>query len=440
MNRVMATMILLLFLLPLAGSAPAQTVVYSNDFETSVTTGWSTRVDNPRFQGGIATAVAPNGPRFLGVFGQQSVRLDLAALPRHDSIRIVFDLYTIYTWDGNRVGEMGPDVWSMGVAGAPPLVRTTFNNTGSATQAYPDSFPGGVNRFRHGAVANYSLGYSNYGDAIYHFDLSIPHDAATLTLEFFGDLKEEFATALLSNESWGIDNITITAVANPVVLSAATLEVGDVTGAPGDLVELPIRLRDARGISASGVTGFSGTLRFDASLLLPVDGTPMGTVTAGVRQIPLAFPATTGPDSILAKLRFRAALGSATSTLLVLDDLDAVGGAIVLDTSAGRFTLLDVCGIGVSRLVATGALPAIKASPNPSSSSIEIVYTLLEDGPASLALFDAAGVRIAILFDGAAVHGEYQRRLDLSTCPAGSYLLVLRSAGSVITHRILLGQ
>jgi hypothetical protein len=434
--KTISILTLLLLLSIEAAPMHAQTPLYANDFQSGTTTGWSTLFVDPGFQGRIATTSPPNGGRFLGEFGNQTVRLDLPVPAPHDTIRVVFDLYVIQTWDGNITDESGQDVWSMGLAGAPPVVRTTFNNTGQATQAYPDSWPGGVNRFRSGAVSNNTLGYTNFGDAIYHFDLRIPHTGAALALEFTAALREAPPTARLSNESWGIDNISISTILAPVVIPAATIEAGVVSGAPGDIVEVPIRLRNARALERSGATSFSGILRFDASLLLPVDRMQLGTVSNGVRSIPLTLPTTTGPDSILTTIRFHAALGSALSTSLSLEGFSSTGGSVLLDTIAGRFALRDYCSAGGPRLVAMGSGGLIKVSPNPAPASLDVEFTLVEDGAVNISLYDPLGIHVSTLFDGIAPHGDHRQIHDAASLPAGDYLILLRTPHSTMTTRV----
>ena len=152
----------------------------------------------------------------------------------------------------------------------------------------------------------------------------------------------------------------------------------------------------------------------------------------------MSLPVTTGPDSILVTIPFRVGLGSAMSTDLVLEGFTATGGTVIIDTVAGRFVLSDICSAGgTARLVLSGArAPLIKISPNPAPEILEIDYTLAEDGPASLMLYDHHGSRVAVLLDEVVIHGEFRRALDLAGYPAGAYLLVLRTASTVVTRRL----
>src|SRR4051812_46906617 len=127
----------------------AQTLVYSNDFETAAPgKEWSadkvevTPKDNRHFLGGCTT---------------DKLTLKLDKLPRHKYIRISLEVYIMGTWDGNATvsansDRVGPDVWRMGVEGSPvPLVDATFSNMDfqspsvtdqAMTQSYPSVLPG----------------------------------------------------------------------------------------------------------------------------------------------------------------------------------------------------------------------------------------------------------------------------------------------------------
>ena len=153
------------------------------------------------------------------------VKLNLTALPTHTQATVAFDLYVIRSWDGNQTvfpsaaavyagmtldgisGAVGPDYWMLQANGQ-TLLDTTFANIPDFRQAYPDNVPGGDNPAQTGAVAANSLGYIFAAwpmDAVYHIERTFAHSAASLALDF---------TALglqgLSDESWGLDNVTVT--------------------------------------------------------------------------------------------------------------------------------------------------------------------------------------------------------------------------------------
>jgi hypothetical protein len=183
---------------PRTSAATTATVVYANDFEGSVGGEWSN----------TATDTTPVGARkFLGQFAAETVNLSLSGLPSHTSVRVEFDLYVIRSWDGNGNSCCGPDEFDLSVSGGPTLLHTTFSNTGDAGnhQAYPGAYPGSQNFARTGATESNSLGYDNFGDTVYHLERRFIHTGGSLVFAFSG-----LASQGLSDESWGLDNVTVT--------------------------------------------------------------------------------------------------------------------------------------------------------------------------------------------------------------------------------------
>ena len=108
---------------PVPVAAPADRVVYSNDFEGAVGREWSLPI----------TDITPDGNRrFLGQFGNDSVVLALRNLPAHQTVLVTFDLFVIRTWDGNR-----GDVWGLALADGRTIFQTTFSNMHEFRQACP---------------------------------------------------------------------------------------------------------------------------------------------------------------------------------------------------------------------------------------------------------------------------------------------------------------
>jgi hypothetical protein len=177
-------------------------VFYSNDFESAVGPEWSN----------TSTDLTPVGNRrFLGQFGNDIVSLSLHNLPAHEEVTVSFDLFVIRSWDG--IGNLtgGPDVWELGVANGlillnQTLLHTTFSNTEEVgnLQSYPDFHPGGVYPGGTGAAEKDTLGYNLYGDSVYALSYTFSHSNSSLSLYFLAYGLQE-----LSDESWGIDNVTV---------------------------------------------------------------------------------------------------------------------------------------------------------------------------------------------------------------------------------------
>lgn len=177
---------------------PDGQVVYVNDFEGILGVEWSH----------TATDRTPTGKTFHGQFANETVRLTLSDLPPHTAVTVAFDLFIIRSWDGNSE-TWGPDVWDLSVDGGPTLFHTTFSYGGE--QAYPDAYPGGAHPARTGAAETNTLGYSFVyaretlqADSVYHLQVTFPHDARSLVLNFSGSGLQH-----LADESWGLDNLMV---------------------------------------------------------------------------------------------------------------------------------------------------------------------------------------------------------------------------------------
>jgi len=216
--------------------------IYRNDFEQAVGPEWSSQTRSS----------TPIGNRqFLGEFGSGSIRLTLNQLPPHTAVTVVFDLFILKSWDGQgpEGDPSGPDKWGFFVDDSDFAFVTTFSNhlpgdssiypEGKA-QKYPSEWPDGENMPAYsGASETDSLGYSYHGpmDAVYHITFTFDHESTSLGLSFWADL-----TNGIPNESWGLDNVVVSIVANtpPIVLAGPDRELYY----PPDRIQLAGVVRD----------------------------------------------------------------------------------------------------------------------------------------------------------------------------------------------------
>jgi hypothetical protein len=208
-TKILSGLVLTTFLF--TSQAGAQ-LVYFNNFQGAVAIEWSSR----------ATEAPPADANriFLGRFADGTVSLSLSALPAHSSLSLDFDLFIMSSWDGDGPEPGTPDIWSLSVAGGPTLVHTTFSNFPNRTQDYPNAYddvPGGaVNPPKTGAVEVNTLGYPGFlnfpgGDSVYHMQFDIPHTASSVMFNFVGGP----GLTSVADESWGLDNVRVVAVAEP---------------------------------------------------------------------------------------------------------------------------------------------------------------------------------------------------------------------------------
>ncbi len=194
--------ITLLAALAAAASAHAQ-IVYTQNFEAPGGGEWSN----------TTTSTTPIGARgFLGEFGNETVSLDLTGLPAHGQVTISFDLFAIRTWDGNGLtpGDEDRFIVSLGDGVTQTdALNTTFSNHETQVQAYPDSLASTLTHApRTGADESNTLGYTFSAvqrDTVYNLTFTVAHTSSSFSADFQAILNQG-----IGDESWGLDNVTVT--------------------------------------------------------------------------------------------------------------------------------------------------------------------------------------------------------------------------------------
>lgn len=184
---------------------PRTSLVYSERFDQGTSpVRWTHRTV-------IAT---PSHRSFLGEFANDTVKLTLPNLKKHDFIRVSMELLILRSWDGTMTTTsdgmlaIGPDIWIASVENGPELLRAAFSNGDARGTRRIQSYPGLIGERtlpRHGASENDTLGYGS--DSVYHLELIFPHQGADLTLCFRGEGLQDGM-----DETWGIDNVHVEAL------------------------------------------------------------------------------------------------------------------------------------------------------------------------------------------------------------------------------------
>jgi hypothetical protein len=158
----------------------------------------------------------------LGRYFDGGFNLRLENLPRHDVIKISFDLYINDSWDGNSVGSAtavgGPDLWQMKVDGD-TYINTTFSNSPCndsycLMQSYPQNYPYN-NPPKTGAYRSDLPGTCHFigipgGTSLYKIEKVIRHKSSSVLLDFRDSLKQSNSGDPFCDESWSLDNLTVT--------------------------------------------------------------------------------------------------------------------------------------------------------------------------------------------------------------------------------------
>jgi hypothetical protein len=221
-------------------------------------------------------------------------------------------------------------------------------------------------------------------------------------------------------------------------IDTATISIASASGSPGDYIEVPIYIKN---VSSKGIlptiTGFKVELRFNSTMLEPVDIANNINNIEDINSIQLTLPAQFGADSILAKIPFIVGLGNDTVTQLSLLHSYPIGnGRIVLKEESGSFNLKNYCKEGNNRLFEpNGRLYLSNVFPNPLVIVGKIKYELFESGYTKLYLSDLQGNKIKSLFEGYAEAGIAELDFDLQELANGTYFLILETPTKRLIRR-----
>jgi len=151
-------------------------------------------------------------------------------------------------------------------------------------------------------------------------------------------------------------------------IASAQIQVNNGEAYPGDVISIPIILKNPKNIIYSGASGFTSDVSFNSSLLFPLN-TSIGTEQNGIRTIPLDLPAMSAENDTLINIKFKVALGNDSTTPLKLENTISTGGKVALTPIDGTFNLLGICQDGGARLVQTSVVKEgiISISPNPEN-------------------------------------------------------------------------
>ena len=185
-------------------------MIFEDDFELLDLRGWSNWANDVTHREQFT--------RFLGRFDNETVTLNLAALPPHDQVELTFDLYLIDSWSG--VVPEGPDFFKVGHSGSTNnLLLHTFStyceqhDKRSYTATQPESCGEliGFGRVRPDSI------YRNLNNGFV-----FEHSESTLSISF------------TEQKQWGIDNVRVSI--RGVATDEPVRATGPIAGLPAGAV------------------------------------------------------------------------------------------------------------------------------------------------------------------------------------------------------------
>src|SRR3989339_787517 len=216
--------------------------------------------------------------------------------------------------------------------------------------------------------------------------------------------------------------------------SSATITVADCEGSIGDTIDVKIFLSGKHDLEYSSLTGFSGDLNMNYSLLYPVSVTSRGIVNDGERIISLLMPLPLDGDSTLASMKFRVILGNDTVSNLSLFDVKGIDADIPIAVKDGIFRLKGYCNEGGPRLVNTNIPLSLKiVSENPARDESKLEFSLIEESFIELSLFNVNGIKVETFISDYFKQGRFAKIINLKNVSSGFYLITLKTPTRTIS-------
>lgn len=269
-----------------------------------------------------------------------------------------------------------------------------------------------------------------------------PNETAGIQLRYTPSALEINNGTLAIEHNGNLSPLKIALLGEGVIprVDTLTLSASDISGEPGQIIEMPIYIRNLspNGIKSS-ITGFTTNLRFNSSLLLPLDYFP-SYLDGSERVMQISLPTQFGPDSILTKLKFKVALGNDTISTMKLEYTAPIGlGKVLISENEGKFRLKGFCEEETPRLFDSDGKIFLKQTfPNPAINSITLSFSLIETDLTKLYIIDITGKIVKYILDEIAQKGEYSVQVDISDLPSGQYRYILETPTRKFTNNLII--
>ncbi len=93
-----------------------------------------------------------------------------------------------------------------------------------------------------------------------------------------------------------------------------------------------------------------------------------------------------------------------------------------------------------SSFIAVNPVSEMKLFPNPAGLITNVQYTLDSEQKVDMAIYSPTGQLVDVLASGTQVKGSYEVRYDVSTLPAGTYIIRMVTQGAVTTRRLVIAH
>jgi hypothetical protein len=224
------------------------------------------------------------------------------------------------------------------------------------------------------------------------------------------------------------------------ILRKASVCIDPTEASTGQTVTMPLMLKNSENLVVNGQSiGFSVKLRFNSTILAPVEKPDKDVITGTDRIIEISG-SISEQSGIMKTMNYTTALGNAKCTDIIIDTVIWNDPKVETVKENGRFCLTNVCPEGGDRLVnPNGTTQILYVHPNPTSGDITIDFKLSESGFTEFLMMNYLGETVKKVSFGEVIDFNAQSMtLNLDDLSTGEYFLVLRTPEETVRQIIMI--
>lgn len=204
----------------------------------------------------------------------------------------------------------------------------------------------------------------------------------------------------------------------------------------GSIVSVPLAISTIKTGNTFSNEIVKGFMKFNETILAPIQNTPKGVVINGDRIIPFEFPlrANVGNDF---SYKFLVGLGNDSMSTVSFENVTIENSTAEIEISSCAVLVTDLCHDGGTRLIKSKSTSGIVSlNFNSSSHSIDIIFSTIEDG-STISLITLLGSEI--VKKDVQIQDSFLQ-IPIENFANGIYYVVLSSPTIVLSKPIIISR